>query len=165
MSDPTGVKGGKMPDYTILVPYNFTRQDQKALDFLLNTLAHLPNADITLFHGYTPVPEISSRENPIMEKVRGNLSYLNQTIKNQQESLEQAKTHLAAKGFAADRINTLFKARKKDVAAEIIDLAKRRAFDMVILSRNPGKVTRFFSGSVYNKVVQAVRGIAVCVVS
>jgi nucleotide-binding universal stress UspA family protein len=72
---------------------------------------------------------------------------------------------LAAKGFAADRINTLFKARKKDVAAEIIDLAKRRAFDMVILSRNPGKVTRFFSGSVYNKVVQAVRGIAVCVVS
>ena len=154
-----------MPDLTLLVPYNFTRQDQKALDFLIQTFAHLPNAVITLFYSYTPVPEISMRENPIMEKVRGNLSYLNQAIKAQQESLEQAKAHLAAKGFAADRIHTLFKPRKKDVASEILDLNKDQSFDMIVLNRNPGKVTRFFSGSVFNKVIQAVRGTTVCVVS
>jgi hypothetical protein len=159
------VKGGKMPDFTFLVPYNFTRQDQKALDFLIQTFSHLPNADITLFHSYTPVPEISMRDNPIMEKVRGNLSYLNQTIKMQQEGLENAKTHLATKGFSADRIQTLFIPRKKDIAAEIIDLIKEHSFDMIILNRNPGKVTRFFSGSVFNKVIQAVRKATVCVVS
>ena len=154
-----------MPDFTFLVPYNFTRQDQKALDFLIQTFVHLPNTVITLFHCYTPVPEISSRDNPIMEKVRGNLSYLHQTIKVHQESLEEAKQYLASKGFAADRIQTLFKPRKKDIATEIVDLIEERSFDLTVLNRNPGKVTRFFSGSVFNKVIQAVRGTSVCVVS
>ena len=154
-----------MPDFTLLVPYNFTRQDQKALDFLIQTFVHLPNAVVTLFHCYTPVPEISMRDNPIMEKVRGNLSYLNQTIKAHKESLEQAKQHLASNGFAADRIQTVFKPRKKDIAAEIVELSKERSFDMIVLNRNPGKVTRFFTGSVFNKVIQAVRGATVCVVS
>ena len=154
-----------MPGFTILVPYNFTRQDQKALDFLIRTFTHLPHTDITLYHGYTPVPDIPLRDNPIMEKVRGNLNYLNQTIKDQQTSLESAKAYLVEQGFVPDRIHTLFKPRKKDIAAEIIELAKERLFDVIIVNHNPGKVTRFFSGSVFNKLVQAIRETAVCVVS
>jgi nucleotide-binding universal stress UspA family protein len=154
-----------MPDLTILLPYNFTRQDQKALDFVIHTFAHLPSTEITLYHGYTPVPEISLRENPIMEKVRGNLNYLNHLIKNQKESLEGAKSYLTEKGIVASQIHTLFKPRKKDIASEIVDLTRDRSFDMIIVNRNPGKVTRFFSGSVFSKVVQAVRDTTVCVVS
>jgi len=150
----------------ILLPYNFTKYDQKALDFVIRNFAHLKDIEITLFNVYIPVPEIETRESPIMEKMKSNLIYLSQKIKEQEAGLKTAKENLLQNDFTEDRIRSIFKPRKKDVAGEIIDLASKEHFDLIVLNHEPGKkVTRFFTESVFSKVVAALKDAAVCIVT
>ncbi len=51
-----------MASEKILLPYNFTGYHQRALDFVIRTFSHLKDVEVTLFHTYTPVPEIDMRE-------------------------------------------------------------------------------------------------------
>ena len=51
----------------ILLPYNFTNFDKKALDFVCRTFSDKKEAEITLFNAYTPVPTIKMRGSPIMD--------------------------------------------------------------------------------------------------
>jgi len=51
-----------MASEKILLPYNFTGYDQRALDFVIRTFSHLKDVEVTLFHTDTPVPEIDMCE-------------------------------------------------------------------------------------------------------
>lgn len=154
-----------MAGLKLLLPYNFTRQDQKALDFIVDTFAKLRDTEITIFHGYTAVPEITPRQNPVMEKIQGNLNYLQQMIKDKETSLETVREDLVRRGFPSGRIHLIFKPCRRDIAVEIADLARDRTVDVVVISRKPGKVTRFFTGSVFSKVVSGLKDTTVCIVS
>ncbi|MBC8463718.1 MAG: hypothetical protein H8D61_01940 [Deltaproteobacteria bacterium] len=90
-----GRKGDKMATQKILLPYNFTNYDQKALDFVVRTFVHLKDVEVSLFHTYTPVPEIEMRESPVMYKLKDSLNYLSQRIKEQEAALNVAKHNLA----------------------------------------------------------------------
>jgi hypothetical protein len=68
-------------------------------------------------------------------------------------------------GFPAEQIKTIFEPRKKDVADDIIDLALSKSFDVVVLSRTPGKIKGFFTGNVFSKVVKSLKDTTVCIVS
>ena len=68
-------------------------------------------------------------------------------------------------GFAENQVSYLYKPRKKDMIGEIVDIATKDNFNIVVMNRKPGKVTRFFTGSVFNKVVSALKGKTVCIVS
>ena len=149
----------------ILLPYNFTSYDKKALDFVIQTYANQKDVEITLFNAYKPVPEIEMRTSPIMEKMRDNLGFLRQKINEQEEELNIVRKNLLEKGFSENRIHTIFEPKKKDVAGDIIDLALNGQFDVVVLNRKPGKIARFFTGSVFTKVVSALKEITVCIVS
>ena len=154
-----------MASQNILLPYNFTDYDQKALNFVIRTFAHLENVDVTLFHAYTPVPEVEMRESQVMEKLRDSLSYLSQRIKEQEAGLQVAKHNLVENGFSEDRIRYVFKARNKDVASEIVNFAQDGNFSLIIINRKPGKVTRFFTGGVLNKVASALKNTTICLVT
>jgi len=154
-----------MTGQKILLPYNFLIYDQKALDFVISTFAYSNDVEITIFNAYTPVPEIDIREAPIMEKLHGNLNYLSQKVKEQEAGLKAAKQKLLQNGFSTHQIHMIFKPRKKDIAGEIIDLALDQHFNVIVINRKPGKVTRFFTGSLFNKVVNALEGKVVCIVS
>lgn len=154
-----------MSTQKILLPYNFTRNDQKALDFVISTFTNQENVEITLFNAYTPAPVIEVRTSPVMEQMMGKLGYLSQKIKEQEDELKVAKDKLLASGFSKNKIHTIFEPKKKDIAGDIIDIAFTGPFDVVVLNRKPGKIARFFTGSVFNKVVTALKGTTVCVVS
>ena len=49
-----------MDTQKLLLPYNFTRLDQKALEFVINTFGKLGNTAVTVFNAYTPIPEIEN---------------------------------------------------------------------------------------------------------
>jgi len=150
---------------SILLPYNFTAADQKAIDFVNRTFAAFESAEITVFHVYTPVPQIETLETTVLSKLKSNLAYLSQKIKEQEAELEAVRQRLEAGGFARKHVQTVFRARKKDVAAEIIELASGGRFDVLVISRKPGKATRFFTGSVSTKVISALKDITICIVS
>jgi hypothetical protein len=154
-----------MAEQKILLPYNFTRLDQKAIDFVSRTFVHLDEFEITLFNAYTPVPEVEAHSASVMGKLKGNLTYLSQQIMQQEAELKIVKDKLVQGGFASSRIQILFKPRKKDIAAEIIDLATRDKFSVVVINHKPGKASRFLTGSVFNKVVSVLKDVTVCIVS
>ena len=149
----------------ILLPYNFTILDQKAIAFVSRTFSHLEEVEITLFNAYTPVPEIESQDTSVMGKLKGNLSYLSQNIMQREADLGTVKEKLIQSGFAQNSILTLFKPRKKDIATEIVELAKKDNYNIIVINHKSGKASRFFTGSVFSKVVSALKDITVCIVS
>ena len=149
----------------ILLPYNFTSNDKKALDFVCRTFADNKEAQVTLFNAYIPIPAIEMRGSPIMEQMKDTLSYLSQRAKEQEDALNTIKNHLLGKGFSENNIDIVFEPKKRDVAGDIIDLAQVGRFNVVVLNRKPGKIARFFAGSVSSKVVAALKNTTVCIVS
>ncbi len=149
----------------ILMPYNFSEQDQKALDFLVETFAHLEGVEVILFNAFTPAPVISERESPVMDRVQSSLRHLSTIIKEQEVLLENTKLHLLDHGFPKDRVHIFFKPKKRDTASQIVQVANDENADIIILNRKPGKVGRFFTGSVFNKVVSALKDKTICVVN
>ena len=149
----------------LLLAYNFTSNDQKALDFVARTFSPHKELEVTLFHAYTPVPEIKAEDSSVMGRLRGNLSYLTQKIAEKENAMKEAVEELSNRGFGGDRARYVFKARRKDIAAEIIDQAAGGNFQVVVLRRKPGQVARFFATSVHSKVIAGLKGTTVCVVS
>lgn len=150
----------------VLVPYNFTRYDQQALDFVTHRFAQeKEDVEVTLFHAYTPIPEIQVRGNPIMEKMSANLNYLRQQLKEKEEALKAARDRLVAGGVPSGQVQHVFKALKRDVAQEIVTHVRDNRIDMVVLSRTPEGITSFFKSSVSDKVTKALKDTAVFVVS
>lgn len=149
----------------LLLPYNFTRLDQKALDFVIRTFGGREDIEVTIFNAYTPVPEIETDASSITGKLKGSLTYLSQKIAEQEAELKMIKDTLLENGFTENLVHTVFQPRKKEVANEIIDIAKDNQFDLIVISHKPGKATRFFTGSRYSKVIAALRNVTVCIVS
>ena len=46
----------------ILLPYNFSQTDQKALAFVIGTFGSQENTEVTLFHAFTPISEIEASD-------------------------------------------------------------------------------------------------------
>ena len=149
----------------ILLPFNFTDKDRKALAFVVRTYSHLKEAECTLFNAYTPVPEIETSGASVMGKLKGNLVFLNQKISEQEAELLSVKAEMTREAFAENKVRHIFKPRKKDIAAEIIDQVRKDQYDVVVLNRRPGRISRYFSGSVYTKVVAVLKDVTVCIVT
>lgn len=147
----------------VLVPYNFTEHDEKALDFVIRRFASDADVSVTLFNAYTPVPEIQVRNNPIMEKMSANLAYLKQKIREQEEELKGAGKRLVQNGFSDDRVDCVFKPLRRDVAREVVNLAQKENYDMVVVNRTPANIKRFFTTSVADRVTRDLKDIEVVV--
>lgn len=148
----------------VLVPYNFSENDEKALDFVIRKFASEPDVSVTLFNAYTPAPEVQVRNNPIMERMSANLSYLKQKIRDREEELRGIRKRLIQHGFSEDRVDYVFKPLKKDVAREVVDLARKDRFDVVVINRDPANIKRFFTASVADRVTRDLNDLDVAVV-
>ncbi len=154
-----------MASQKILVPYNFTLYDQKVLDFIMQTFSHSKDVEITLFNTYTPAPQIDLRGSPVMENIKSNIAFLSQKIIDQEEGLKAAIKILLESGFAENRVKYIFKPRKNDIATEIINLVLEHRYNIIVVNHKPGKLSHFFTGNVYSKVINALKDTIVIVVS
>ena len=154
-----------MAGKNLLLPQNFTPNDRKALDFVVDAFGQLEGLEVTLFHAYTPLPPVDVSQSTVTEKLRSNMSFLQQQVHEKEAGLKAIKAELVEKGFAEASIHQVFKPRKKDIAGEVIDLYAEKHFEYMVLNCKPGKVSRFFTGSVHHKVLAALKNTTVCVVS
>jgi hypothetical protein len=146
----------------ILLPYNFTIYDEKALDFVIKTFANQKDAKITLFFTYTPLPELDM-ESPVLNQMKGAVRSLSQELNAKEIGLKSAREALLRGGFSGDQVDYTFKKRIKSIADEIIDSASRGHYTVLVLSRQPGKATRLFARSVHNKVLSALKNVTICI--
>ena len=150
---------------TILLPYNFTDLDKKALEFVRQTFSHVEGVEVTLFNVFTPVPSITKTDSPVMIKMQENVTYLNQLIAEQEEALNEAKERLVSNGFSENRVKVVFKPKNKDIASHIIETAVHEQYSVIVINRKSSRVSRFFTGSVFNKVVSTLKGMTICIIS
>ncbi len=146
-----------MTSQKILVPYNFTGNDEKAIEFVMRTFRPDPEVDITLFHTYVPIPEIEVSDKSVMARMAGNLSYLRQKRNELEAALAAAAGRLIEAGFSEDRVRCIFKRRQKETAQEIIDHAVNGEFSTIVLNHSPGKIRKFFTTSISKKVEKALQ--------
>jgi nucleotide-binding universal stress UspA family protein len=158
-------KEGKMATRKILVPYNFTQNDEKAVAFIVDSFGHQADAQITLFHTYIAVPDIEVSDKTVMSRLSGNLSYLRQKNYELEEALQQTQKRFVKEGFAEKNVQCVFKAQEKEVAQEIIEQATKGGFDTIVLSKNPSKIGKFFSASISKKVARALKDIELLIVT
>ncbi|MBU8848420.1 MAG: hypothetical protein KOO64_02700 [Desulfobacterales bacterium] len=142
----------------ILIPYNFTINDEKSIDFVGQRYARKKDAEITLFHAFTPVPEIDIRNNPIMDKVIRNTAYLRGQQDDQKNALEAGRRKLINYGFAEHQVQCLYMPVRQDIANHILWLWKTEKFDVVVLNRNPGNIINYFSRSISKRITRHVEG-------
>jgi hypothetical protein len=150
-----------MATFRILLPYNYSPNDQNAIRFVIDTFAGRREASVMLFHAYTPLPEIDVSANPENLKMRSGMTYLAAELNEKEEALKAVGDKLVESGFDRDAVSCVFKKRVKSAAEEIVD--KVAGCNILILSRGGGKVTRFFTRSIYARVVAALRGVTICV--
>ena len=150
-----------MATFRILLPYNYSPNDQKAIRFVIDAFGGQREAGVTLFHAYTPLPEIDVTASPENVKMRSGITYLATELKEKEEALKAVGGMLVEHGFERDTVTWVFKNRVKSAAEEIVDNVA--GFNVVVLSRGAGKVTHFFTRSIYARVVTALRGVTVCV--
>ncbi len=154
-----------MAAHKVLVPYNFTQNDQKTLGFVIESYTEDEQVEITLLHAYAPLPQIETDDKTVMARLAENLSYLRQKINDTEQALNEARARLIKAGFASERVTCVFKARQKDAAQEIIDLARQGRYSTVILNRRTSSINRFFTPSVSKKVVKTLTDIDVITVA
>ena len=140
----------------VIIPYNFTENDKRSIDFVVNHYLGNPDVQLTLFHGYTPVPEIYSQNNPIMDKMNRAVSYLRQQLKEQEKMLEDVRQHLTTKGFHPQKIKCVFVPLVEDLATDLIRLIKNDHYDAVVFNKNPGNIINYFTRSISGRVLKAV---------
>ncbi len=147
----------------ILVPYNFTAYDQKAMDFLINTYLNREDVQITLFHVYAPLPPVDLEANPEMKKMGVGIAFLSEEVRRKEEGMKAAKDFLVENGFSGTRVSYVFRERQGAVADEIIELATKGRYRVLVLSRQAGKVSRMFSRSVHARILSTLKGVTVCI--
>ncbi len=150
----------------VLLPYNFSESDQKAIDFAVRTFSpRAPSVVITLFHAYMPLPKIETSKGTVMEKLTDGMKFVRNRIDELETEFKQVKDALVENGFPPSNVKMVFRAKHKDIASEIIDQARKGGHAIIILNRKPGRVARFFTGTVFQKVVSNISGKTVCIVS
>jgi hypothetical protein len=149
----------------ILVPYNFSPQDAKAVDFVARYMVRGPDTEVTLFHAHAPLPEFDTGDKVVTGKLKENLSYLKQKIKEQESALGEAVERLVHSGFSRGQVKCVFRPRRKDVACDIIEMTHKEGVQTLVLNRLPGRITRYFTQSVSGKVMSSLKNVTVCVVT
>ena len=149
----------------ILVPYNFTVDDRKALDFVVDAFGNRQDVRITLFHAYTPLPEIDVTASPELRKVMPGVQHLTRELDEKQRGLAAARTYLMEHGVLGELIDTSFKKRQKGSAEEIIDAVRNGGFDVIVLSRKSKRLTALFERSIHRKLLVSLEKTTVCLAS
>lgn len=140
----------------ILVPYNFTRNDEKAVAFVIDSFSRVADTEVTLFHTYVPVPDIEVSDKTVMARLSGSLGYLRQKILDLEQAIKDAAKRLIEAGFPEEKVHYIFKPRRKETAQEIIDQALDGQFGAIVLNHNPYKIRKFFMPSISKKVSKAL---------
>jgi hypothetical protein len=157
-------KEGVMGTPTILVPYNFTAIDKKAIEFTAKTFSPRKESRITLFHIYIPLPQIETAYSTVMARLSSSMHYLSGDLKDKEAALRNTREMILGKGFGEHQVDYIFRPRSKPVAEEIIETAAGR-YDVIVLSYRSYRITRAFVQSIHNKVIAALRDITVCIVT
>lgn len=152
-----------MGTFKILMPYNYSTHDKKAIQFIINAFGGRDDVSIALFHSYTSPPDIDVTASPEIKKMSSGMTYLASELSEKEKGLKEAGRLFLESGFPEDALDYIFRKKKRSTADEIVDTATSGRYDAVVLSRRGGRVTQFFSRSIHTRAIFALKNITVCI--
>ncbi len=152
-----------METFKILMPYNFSTHDKKAIHFIINAFGGRQGVRVVLFHTYTSPPDIDVTASPEIKKMRSGMSYLASELAEKEKGLKEAGQIFIENGFPEEALDYIFKRKKRNTADEIVDAAGNGQYSALVLSRKAGKIPQFFSRSIHTRAVSALKNITVCI--
>jgi hypothetical protein len=93
------------------------------------------------------------------------MQFLSQQQRDKEDTLKDVMANLQERGFVKEQLAYIFKSRSRPLADEIIETAAAGRFDVVILNYRPYRITRLFIQSIHIKVINALKDVAVCIVT
>ena len=154
-----------MARQTILLPYNFSVMDQKALAFTADIFGRQEDARLTLLHVYTPIPSIETDSSTVMGRLSSSMQFLSVQLHEKEDALKEVVSGLIQDGFSKGEVNYLFRSRTRQIADEIIATAREGKYETIVLSYRPHRVTRVFVQSVHHKIMSSIKHVTVCIVT
>jgi len=153
-----------MAGRNILVPFNFTDQDEKVLHYVIRNFAGQKWVNVTLFHVYTPLPEIDGY-NPALGRLKSTMAVLSKEHREKEAALRKTRQDLLDNGFLDAQLNYTFKARAKSIGVEIVNMVRKGSYDTVVLSRKRGKITRTFTRNVHDKLLSTLEDMEIVIIT
>ncbi len=98
-----------------------------------------------------------------MKKMSQGIAFLTGERKRKEEGLESAREFLMQNGFEDKQVDFIFREKQKVVADEIIDAVNEGGYNILVLSRQPGKVKRMFARSVHTKLFASLKNVTICI--
>lgn len=152
-----------MATFKILMPYNFSAHDNKAIRFIINAFGGRDDTRVTLFHTYTPMPDIDVGASPENLKMRSGMNYVSGELSEKEKGLQAAIEIFIENGFPESALDYIFRKKNRTSAEEIAEAAGGGRYDALVLSRKGGKVTSFFTRSIHTKAIAALKNVTICV--
>jgi hypothetical protein len=141
----------------VLVPFNFSDYDERALHYVIRNYAGQPWAYVTIFHAYTPLPQLDGYTNPSVRRVKSSMAAMWREVREKEQDLQNVLQDLLVSGFSKDRLDYIFKARDKSIGEEIAQACREREYHTVVLCRKPGKASGILSRSVHDRLLSSLR--------
>ena len=150
----------------LLLPYNFTDRDRKALEFTADTFAPHGGVEITLFHAYLSLPPVQTQDRQVTERLQGGMGYLQTTISELEADFQSVRDELIDRGFAPAMVRDPFPAQEKNGHRRHSRSAPAGAFQPHRSEPSAGPwMGRFFDSSLHAKLLSALSDVTICVVS
>lgn len=150
----------------ILVPYNFTRHDNKVLDYIAEAYVGEKSVKITVFHLYIPIPKISTL-NPAISNITKKMGGIIKELGEKEEEFKKLKDSLLEKGFLKEQIEVVFRAKKKNIGRDIVDMAKQGHYNIIILSHTPGKKVTYsyYTENVHARLISSLKDVEIIILT
>jgi len=148
----------------ILVPFNFTDYDEKALHHVIRNYAGERRSKVTLFHVYAPLPDINGY-NPALGRLKATMASIWKEHREKEIELQRVRQDLIDNGFLEEQLDYVYKAKTKGIGGEIVDKVYQGDYDTVILSRKPGGMTRTFFRNIHDEVLSKLKNKEICIIT
>jgi hypothetical protein len=149
----------------VLVPFNFSDYDERALHYVIRNYAGQRWAHVTLFHAYTPLPELDGYTNPSVRRVKTTMASLWTEVREREKDIKKVVQDLLDSGFSKEQLEYVFKARDKSIGDEIVHICREGKYDTVVLCRKPGKTSRLLTRTVHDRLLASLRDTEIVIIT
>lgn len=143
----------------IVTPVDGSEEALRALDYLNLCFTTAHNLNVVLFYVLPSLPPMLVDECKKSQSAREKLrQFEEKNIKMAGKILSTAKERLLEKGFAENRIETVYRKKEVDTARDICNWAESKRVDALLLNtRGRSRLEAFFMGETARKVLESAK--------
>lgn len=146
----------------ILVLYNFNRQDERVLSYLLENYLDRELTRVTLLHLYAPLQKYTqlrsgAGEGPSFKGAGKKTGMRITEFRKKEEELHRIGEYLQEEGLLPKQIEIRCQAKQNTMAQDIVDIARQEQFRTVLLSYAPVKARYFLAERIEDKLLNKLK--------